>query len=232
MPAEKDIDLVVSDRFFANKRDGLLVEVGAARPDFLSIGASFRQKGWKVLSIEPNPVFYQMHLDLGNDVLQYACSDRDADDVDFYVVKSDVGQQQGGTVTFESFSSLGIQGRFAEDFEKAGESAKAEKIKVNVRRLDTILKTHAPNIKEVDILAVDVEGWELSVMRGLEEPANQPRVVILENIFRSHAYRAFMRKRGYVLWRRLKPNEVFVRSDVSLSFRERLEGWLITIFSF
>ncbi len=232
MPAEKDIDLIVSRRFFANKREGLLVEVGAARPDYLSIGATFRELGWKVISIEPNPDFCKMHRELGNDVLQYACSDVNENDVDFFVVKSGASQYLGGVVSFESFSSLGIKGSFAEDFDKRGQGAEIETIKVKVRRLDTILNEHYPAVKELDALAVDVEGWELSVMRGLEEPAYQPRIVILENLFRSRAYRTFMRKRGYALWRRLKPNEVYVRSDVALSFLERLEGWLTVIFSF
>ena len=42
-----------------------------------------------------------------------------------------------------------------------------KKIKVKLRRLDIIIEVHAPNLKEINILTIDVEGWELQVMQGL-----------------------------------------------------------------
>ena len=57
MPAEHDIDIVVKNAFFAEFKPGVFVEVGAARPDYLSISESFRKQGWKIIAIEPNPKF-------------------------------------------------------------------------------------------------------------------------------------------------------------------------------
>jgi hypothetical protein len=42
----------------------------------------------------------------------------------------------------------------------------------------------------------------------------RPKVVILENLFKDARYVAFMRTFGYVLWRHLEPNDVYVRSDL------------------
>lgn len=81
---------------------------------------------------------------------------------------------------------------------------------MSVRRLDTILAQHHPEVKEIDVIQVDVEGWEMSVMRGLTLSRYRPKVVILENLHRSLKYRYFMWKHGYRRWRRLKPNEIFV----------------------
>lgn len=58
-----------------------------------------------------------------------------------------------------------------------------KKIAVNVRKLDTILAAHYPEVEEIDIVSVDVEGWELTVMRGLTFEKYRPKVVILENLF-------------------------------------------------
>ena len=85
MAAEKDIDKVIQGRFFPAQRQGILIEVGAAGPNYLSIGASFRERGWMVISIEPNPYFCDQHLSAGHEALQYACSSEDEDQVDFYV---------------------------------------------------------------------------------------------------------------------------------------------------
>ena len=54
MAAEHDVDKVVREAFFSGRTSGVLVELGAARPDYLSISASYRTLVWKIVSIEPN----------------------------------------------------------------------------------------------------------------------------------------------------------------------------------
>jgi FkbM family methyltransferase len=211
MAAEKDVDLLVRERFFKDKSaPGVFVEVGAARPDYLSISASFRELGWRIVAIEPNPDFCAAHRALGHDVHEYACSDVDADDVEFFVVDSQGAAYLGGSVSFESFSSLGIKGEYAELHETVKGNTRVKAIPVKVRRLDTILEQHEPDVDHIDILAVDVEGWELNVMRGLSIEKYRPSVVILENLFQKDEYVQFMRDKGFALWRRLEPNDIYV----------------------
>lgn len=211
MAAEMDVDREVRETFFKDKKEpGVFVEIGAARPDYLSVSASFRKLGWKVISVEPNPEFCKLHRDLGYEVHEYACSDADLDDVEFFVVDSKGAEYQGGNVSFESFSSLGIQNEFSELYDTVKNNTQVRKIPVKVRRLDTILAEHEPDVKTVDIVAVDVEGWELSVMRGFSIEKFQPRVIILENLFKKDEYVDYMRSRGYGLWKRLEPNDVYV----------------------
>ncbi len=215
MSAEKDIDLVVQKTFFSDSSDGVLIEVGAAKPDYLSIGASFRAKGWKVISIEPNPAFCELHRAEGHEIHQYACSDEDRDSVDFFVVNSQDAKYLDGTVSFESFSSLGIKGKFAKDLSATKQVGQVNTIKVDVRTLDTILATHYPEIAKVDVLAADVEGWELNVVKGFSLVKYSPEVIILENLHKSLSYRTFMWKHGYRRWKRLKPNEIYIKRNAS-----------------
>ena len=224
MAAEKDIDILIHQTFFSDGGGAgrCMIEVGAARPDYLSIGAHFRQLGWHVLSIEPNPVFCDQHRALGNDVVQCACSDEDRDNVDFFVVDSNKADYLDGTVSFESFSSLGIKDEFAADLLKTKVKTDISTIKVNVRKLDTVLAEHHPPVKAVDVLAIDVEGWEIAVMRGFDMHRFRPKVVILENLFKSPSYRRYMRSVGYVRWKRLKPNEIYI---LRVSAWSRLQGW-------
>jgi FkbM family methyltransferase len=208
---EGDIDALVRARFFPDAGfKGVMVEVGAARPDFLSIGASFRDVGWRVLSIEPNPVFAAMHRELGHEIVQAACGEHDADDVPFFVVDSKQADYLGGSVTGESFSSLGIRGDYAKLM--MGVDVDTTEILVAVRRLDSILEAATPNIERVDLICVDVEGWELEVLKGLSFERWRPKVVIAEHLFEGSEYQGFMRKRGYELWRCVTPNEVYVQA--------------------
>jgi hypothetical protein len=85
MAAEDDIDKVVHARFFRGQPHGVMVEVGAARPDYLSIGAHYRAIGRRVISIEPNPTFCAEHRAAGNEIIECAASDVDAHNVPFYI---------------------------------------------------------------------------------------------------------------------------------------------------
>ena len=82
-----------------------------------------------------------------------------------------------------------------------------------MRKLDTILATHEPSLKKIDILAIDVEGWELNVMRGLTLNRYRPKVIILENLFDDPEYTSYLKGQGYHRWRRLEPNDVYVRHE-------------------
>jgi FkbM family methyltransferase len=227
MAAEGNVDLIVHDTFFRDHETGVLVEVGAARPDYLSISASYRSRGWRIIAIEPNPSFCVLHRALGYDVLQYACSDEDADDIPFFVVDNHGAQYLEGPVSYESFSSLGIKGGYASLLaESPGRTVTT--IPVQVRRLDTILAQHAPDVGEIDVLAVDVEGWELSVMRGVDLAKYRPKVMILENLFNDAGYLSFMRDVGYVFWKRIEANDVYIRADIKIPkpMREHAREWL------
>jgi FkbM family methyltransferase len=206
--AEGGLDLAIWQRFFSGRPTGVVVEVGAARPDYLSMSALFRDRGWRAILIDPNPAYAPLHAAAGQELLLYACSDRDEDDVDFQVVNSHQTAYRGGEVTFESFSALSIKPKYAD----LKQDLDASTIKVKVRRLDTILEDQG--VVEIDVLNVDVEGWELEVLRGLSFERYQPKVLVIENLFKERAYRSFMRERGYRRWKHLPPNEVWVRRDL------------------
>jgi len=208
--AEGNVDHIVNKRFFLDVSDGIFVDVGAARPDYLSVSALFRSKGWKVLAIEPNPAYEEHYQRLGLEILPFACGDHDEDGVDFVVVNSHGASYEGGNVSYESWSSLSIKDSYANlksDYDVTN-------IKVSLRRLDSIIKTYAPEATEIDLISIDIEGWELDALSGLDFNVYKPRVLIVENLFYAAAYRSFMDKRGYVLWRRLTPNDIYVRSEL------------------
>jgi FkbM family methyltransferase len=216
---EGGVDRRVHARFFSGQTDGVMVEVGAARPDYLSLSALYRSLGWAVLSIEPNPDFCELHRAQGHQVLQYACGDRDEDGVEFSIVDSHGAAYEGGTVSFESFSALAIKPEYAQTMP---EGVAVRKITVDLRRLDTLLAEHAPTVSRIDLLTVDVEGWELEVLNGLTFDRYRPRVLIIENLLNEKDYRRHMARLGYGLWRRIAPTMCTCRRARSVS---RIGRW-------
>jgi FkbM family methyltransferase len=215
--AEGDVDEKVRARFFPAQASGVLVEVGAADPAYLSLSSLYRRNGWQVVSVEPNPAFCEAHRAAGHEILQFACGDHDEDAVDFSVVDSHGGEYEGGSVSYEAWSSLKIKDSYAK---LATEDLSIRTIKVDLRRLDTLLAEYAPTVEHIDIVSVDVEGWELEVLDGLDTARFKPRVLIIENLFNEKRYQTYMRQRGYVLWRRLSPNDIYVApSEIGWSDR-------------
>ena len=207
--AESDVDRVIQRRFFDSRTNGLFVDVGAAKPDYLSVSALYRSLGWTVLAIEPNPAFAELYRQRGYEVLQYACGSRDEDDVSFCVVNSHDVEYKNGRVSFESWSSLELKDEYAAlkpDFD-------VTHIRVKLRRLDTILAQHASQFDRIDVLSVDVEGWELEVLSGLTFSRYMPRVLVIENLFFDNKYHDFMAERGYALWKCLPPNDIYARKE-------------------
>ena len=204
--AEHEVDLIVYEAFFDGVRDGVMVEVGAAGPELLSMSLLFRQAGWRVILVEPNPVFAEMHRQAGHQVFEVACADRDADDVPFVVVDSHETIYEGVPVTYESLSALEIKAAYRAVHEEPDLAT----IRVSVRRLDTLLDAEE-NLDRLDVLSVDVEGWELEVLAGFSFDRYRPGVVIVENLFADPAYTEALYRAGYQLWRRIPPNDVYVR---------------------
>lgn len=158
-------------KFFSQLQSGVMVEVGAAGPEFLSQSKPFRDIGWRCICVEPIPKFAQMHRDMGNEIYEYACSYEDKDDVNFELINFD---QE--VLTYESFSSLDTNKlSYVSGFDS---KPKVENIKVNARKLDTILEE--AEVSNVDYDIIDVEGWELEVMKGFSVKKYNPTVIVLE----------------------------------------------------
>jgi len=150
----------LKNKFFNQLQSGTMVEVGEAGPEFLSQSKPFRDIGWRCICIEPNPEFVIMHKDIGNEIYEYACSYEDADNVNFEIVTQPING-----ITYESFSSLEVSDRLAlTGYANGKKYLFINTIKVNVRKLDTILEDL--KVSKVDYVIVDVEGWELNVMNG------------------------------------------------------------------
>ena len=209
---EGDVDRLVRESFFPDGYRGVMVEIGAASPDFLSLGNSFRRAGWRVLSVEPNPVFAEQHRKRGHEIHEYACGEEDRDDVSFTLVEARNldHKYEGGEITCESFSSLGIRDDFDKLFSGLKDRFTTREIRVQARRLDAILDAIA-DLPPVDVVAIDTEGWELECLRGFSLGRFTPKVLIIEDLFGKAALDAYLASQGYARWQRLAPNNVYVR---------------------
>jgi FkbM family methyltransferase len=188
--SESGFDKIIYNNFFNSIDSGTLVEVGAGHPVEISTSLFYKERGWRTISIDPNPKFVKLHKEAGREIYEYACGYEDKDDVNFYVYAD--GNEM-------SYSSLGAKYRNVNYYE----------IKVRVRTLNSILDNL--NITKLDIVTIDTEGWEIEVMQGFDTNKYSPEVIVLENIYNNSNYHNYMNDIGYTLYQRIAINEIYKR---------------------
>jgi FkbM family methyltransferase len=200
--AEFETDKHIVENFFPDLNyRGVIVEVGAGPPEFLSNSKFFRDHGWRSICVEPNPKFVKQHQDVGSEVYQYACSNKEG--TSNFVINYNNDQWYCENNDGVSFSALEIR------YDNVPNHNTQESIEVETIKLNTLLEKLS--INKIDILSIDTEGWELDVMEGFDHIKYDPKVIILENFEYKDGYEKFMNSRGYIKHSQLQYNEVYVK---------------------
>ena len=186
----------------------MFVDVGAAGPEFLSMSALYREAGWRVIAVEPNPVFCAMHRAAGQEVLEYACADFDADDAAFQVVDLHGDIYEGGRVSFESFSALEVKPAYRQ----LREQLDTRTVRVGCAGSTGCLPSMPPISIESTSCRSTSKAGKLEVLAGFSLERYRPRAVIVENLFDDPTYPRALARRGYQRWLRRDPNDVYVRA--------------------
>jgi FkbM family methyltransferase len=188
--------------YFPPTYKATLLEVGAFHPTMISISYPLRSLGWTIISVEPNPEYIENFNEMNLPILPYAACAEDK-----------------GTTTFKispngaSCSALEIKGgEYAKYMDSMGwTESNCRTIEVQALKLDTILQKHHPELKSIDVLTIDVEGWELEVLAGFNLEKFNPKVVCLENLNSSPDYISYMLSNGYRLNKKEMQDEFYVR---------------------
>jgi FkbM family methyltransferase len=223
--AEFETDKYIRENFFPNfSYKGTMVEVGAGPPTFISTSKHFRNNGWRTICVEPNPKFVKQHLEEGSEVYPYACSNEEKNTSFVINYNNDewYSQEHDGV----SFSSLGIR------YQNVPEHNTQETIEIQAIKLDTLL--NRINVEKVDILSIDVEGWELDVMMGFDHIKYDPKVIVMENFENKKEYEIFMNERGYIKKTNLGYNEIYVKNETQKFFEvnsnAQSTSWIVDNF--
>ena len=178
---------------------GIMVEVGAATPDYISNSYHWRENGWRTIGIEPNPYFVELHKKAGSEIY----------DVDFIIIGDDTDNIE--STTFHSFSHIAdVEMEFdsmASNWKEAYQNSNKKTIKINVRKLDSILDEL--KVTNIDILSIDVEGAELKVLGGLNLTQIKPKIIVLENLGDAFDFNSFLDEYGYKMVEKINQDEIF-----------------------
>ena len=152
------------------KTDGTFVEVGANDGKKGSFTYNLANIGWNGYYCEPIPRLYNLcafnHKDNKNiKIIPYGCGEKDEV---LQILDADTLSSIDDVTTNLVKSLPWARGYFNNK----------EKIFINIKPLDSILKEN--NITEIDLLIIDVEGFEENVLKGFTIEEYNPTIIIIE----------------------------------------------------
>ena len=178
---------VILHRLFPGTENGFYVDVGAGHPRFENDTFSLYQRGWRGINIEPNQGFHA------------ALMEERPRDTNIRTVLSD---SFGDVCTYHELDGSGLSTCDAE--QAAAHQAiglDVVKRKFPAKTLSSILSE--AGVMDINILKVDVEGFEEKVLAGNDWERFRPDVVLIEATYPENPIRRptnipiFLKERGY-----------------------------------
>lgn len=160
---------VLLQRVFGKNYSGYYVDVGANDPIFHSVTKLLSTSGWRGINIEPTPSLYERLME-----------DRPLD------LNLNIGIADAeGTLTFYEVAPplhgwSTFMPEMAASYHQQGVATVAKPILVDT--LNHIFETHVN--QTVDVLKIDVEGFERQVVTSFDFRKWRPRVVVVEATWR------------------------------------------------
>jgi FkbM family methyltransferase len=201
-------DAYVLRTIYKNKESGTFVDVGANHPVECSNSYLLELNGWSGLAVEPQTSLNR----LWPETRRTPCLDCAVGDESKDVVFIQASPEEHGHSGVEGFNKV---------------KRDASKHVVCQKTLDEILRDHG--ISEIDYLSIDVEGYEMSVLRGIDFSKSKIRLIGIENDtgFKSLPFlgkrlgfelgnneiRRFLSRQGYEHIARIVSDDFFIRAD-------------------
>lgn len=188
-------DVFLDKIIFDGKKDGFFIDIGANHPSVLSNTLFFEQLGWKGIAFEPQEKLCGLWKERKTVCYNMALGDTECE-IEFAEYEGDSGNHTLAGVA----SRLG---KFA-----------SKKYMVKQRRLGNVLKEL--KIEKVDFVSMDVEGYEMNVLRGIDFEAVSISCFVIENNKDEKEtidleIREFMKQKGYRFAGRLVIDDIFVK---------------------
>lgn len=163
---------VILNRVFKGKKDGFYIDIGAWHPVDHSVTKHFYDQGWSGINVEPSNAYWSLLKKFRPRDINLNCAVSDnREAMDYFEIPN-------------SGASTSIQagwGVIAKQEALAKNVRNAIKRKIECMTLADVCNQYASD-KEIDFLKIDVEGAELSVIKGGDWKKYRPQVVIVEAV--------------------------------------------------
>ena len=147
-------------QILGKKNKGIVVEIGAFDGVHLSNSLGLELRGWQSICVEPNPSIFpylEKYRQSSINVNAAIVGDKSIKEIDFFM-------EEIGVLSGCDFNEEDIKRRY----ENRGINYNPpKKVKAQALTCTDLLEEKLMGIKSIDILSIDVEGFEMQVLKGL-----------------------------------------------------------------
>ena len=170
----------IYQKYFGYPSQGFFIEVGAYDGESFSNTSCLADHGWKGIYIEPIEEFYSKCLERHKNnnviVIQTSIGEEEQEEVDFYV-------HEAITTSNKNLVKMYSEIEWSQHCEFKNQKCKQV-------RLETILQNN--NVKsKFDLLIIDVEGNEESVLNSFNLTYWEPEMIIIELVDNHHSFQKY-----------------------------------------
>lgn len=200
---EFQMDKILREYFPDYNCVGVFIDVGAYSPIKMSNSYHFERNEWQVYCIEANPNLIPKLKKHRKNVYNYAVYDVDKEKTKFHIV---YGPWGGKKDTTAGCSAIELDPQYLKDNES--QITKIEKIEVEQITLNTFIQNQ--QIKEIDILKIDVEGGEYKVLKGIDLEKHRPKVILVEDSYSNEKLDIYLTRHRYLLHKTFRYNKFYI----------------------
>ena len=164
-------------KIFQGKRDGFFVEVGCIDGRRFSNSLHFEEIGWKGMCVEAHEGYIeQLRLNRPESIVcHFAVGSTDQEKITFFA------NSRGSLSTLDSSKEMEFKQKFGDYF------SGFEQQNVSLTTLNTLFQKH--DVTHIDFLSIDIEGYEVEALMGLDLNKYSPEVFVIESDSKEHEIR-------------------------------------------
>lgn len=163
-------DLLVAYYFDGKHHKGFYVDVGAHHPFRYSNTAFLYKRGWRGINVEPTPSLFKAFPRWRKRDINLNVGIGNGEALTFYVFN------EGALNTFDPALAKERDGRINGNVQYKI----VDQIEVQTRTLADILDKHLPEGQNIDLLTIDVEGFDFAVLKSNDWTKYKPAFILVE----------------------------------------------------
>ena len=191
------------------------LDVGANEPKYISNTYYFYERGSNGICIEPNPLLCKKLKKVrpADTVINAGVGIDARTEADFFMFPN----YANGLSTFSEkdanhWQEVGMHGLGKIKFDKI--------IKIPLVNINSIIEQHFNN--EPDFLCIDVEGWDLEILKSLDFVLHKPKLICVETLlydkgqkgYKNTAITQLLSEKGYSLYADTRVNSIFCLNEL------------------
>ena len=187
------------DLIFGDQKEGFFVEVGCIDGRRFSNTLTFEERGWKGMCVEAHAGYIEsLKKNRPNSIICHCAAGEADEEAIFYA------NARGSLSTLDKTKETQFQHNYGAYF-SGFEEQHVKKV-----RLSTLLDAY--HVGVVDILSLDIEGYEVEALKGLDLSRHRPKVLVIESDNSQHEAQldALILPHGYTKSVKLNVNQYYV----------------------